>query len=56
MNMSMMPLAASAARRFEGFVRPETRAEASKAKSVMVLEYALPLGSCVHMTPLYEAL
>jgi ADP-heptose:LPS heptosyltransferase len=56
MNMSMMPLAASAARRVEGFLRPETRAEASNAKSVMVLEFMLPLGVLVHMTPLFEAL
>lgn len=29
---------------------------AERVSSVLVLEYILPLGSCLHMTPLYEAL
>jgi ADP-heptose:LPS heptosyltransferase len=31
-------------------------ARANQVSSVLVLEYNLPLGTCVHMTPLYEAL
>jgi ADP-heptose:LPS heptosyltransferase len=31
-------------------------AKADRVSRVLVLEYNLPLGTCVHMTPLYEAL
>jgi ADP-heptose:LPS heptosyltransferase len=31
-------------------------AEPAKVKQVLVLEYMLPLGSCVHLTPLFEAM
>ena len=40
----------------EGVVRPRTRRPVEDVRSVLVLEYMLALGSCVHMTPLYEAL
>ncbi|MEI9980615.1 MAG: glycosyltransferase family 9 protein [Edaphobacter sp.] len=30
--------------------------EPAKVKQVLVLEYMLPLGSCVHLTPLFEAM
>jgi ADP-heptose:LPS heptosyltransferase len=30
--------------------------EPKKVKQVLVLEYMLPLGTCVHLTPLFEAL
>ena len=30
--------------------------EPEKVKQVLVLEYMLPLGTCVHLTPLFEAL
>src|SRR6202034_3549816 len=41
----------------EGLFRGKVRAiEPGKVKQVLVLEYMLPLGACVHMTPLFEAL
>ncbi len=40
----------------EGLVRPRTRHPVEDVRSVLVLEYMLALGSCVHMTPLYEVL
>ena len=43
-------------RSVEALLRPKTRRPPDEARSVLVLEYMLPLGSCVHMTPLYEAL
>ena len=30
--------------------------EPEKVKQVLVLEYMLPLGTCVHLTPFFEAL
>lgn len=30
--------------------------DAARVKSVLVLEYLLPLGCCVHLTPVYEAI
>jgi ADP-heptose:LPS heptosyltransferase len=30
--------------------------EAAKVKQVLILEYQVPLGCCVHLTPLYEAI
>jgi hypothetical protein len=30
--------------------------EPAKVKHVLVLEYMLPLGTCVHLTPFFEAL
>jgi ADP-heptose:LPS heptosyltransferase len=30
--------------------------EPAKVKQVLILEYMLPLGSCVHLTPLFEAI
>lgn len=44
------------ARRLEGLFRPGTRRPPHDARNILVLQYAKPLGSCVHMTPLYEAL
>ncbi len=40
----------------ERFVRPKTNLAPDAAKSVIVLEYNIPLGYCVHMTPLFEAI
>ncbi len=47
---------AAAGRWVESQLRPRTLLPPAGARSVLVLEYQLPLGSCVHMTPLYEAL
>lgn len=41
----------------ENMLRPVPNARAAQSvSSVLVLEYLLPLGSCLHLTPLYEAL
>jgi len=41
----------------EGLFRKKVRRiDPEKAKQVLVLEYMLPLGSCVHLTPFFEAL
>ena len=46
---------ASLALRGEQLVRPVADARVP-VTSVLILEYMLPLGSCLHMTPVYEAL
>src|SRR5690348_9277938 len=33
-----------------------TRFNPDNIRSVLILEYMLPLGCCVHLTPLYEAI
>jgi ADP-heptose:LPS heptosyltransferase len=40
----------------EGLFRRTAAIEPDKVKHVLVLEYMLPLGTCVHLTPLFEAL
>ena len=40
----------------ETVFRPLTRARPENAASLLVLEYVLPLGNCVHMTPVFEAI
>src|SRR5580704_1474737 len=41
----------------EGVLRRKVAAvEPERVKQVLVLEYMLPLGSCVHLTPFFEAL
>jgi ADP-heptose:LPS heptosyltransferase len=40
----------------ERLLRGGRRVDAEEVKSVLVLEYLLPLGCCVHLTPVYEAL
>jgi ADP-heptose:LPS heptosyltransferase len=40
----------------EGLFRRTEAMEPEKVKHVLVLEYMLPLGTCVHLTPLFEAL
>lgn len=40
----------------EGWFRPKTLHPPEDAECVLVLEFMLALGSCVHVTPLYEAL
>ena len=32
------------------------RVDPTAVKSVLVLEYMLPLGCCVHLTPVFEAI
>jgi ADP-heptose:LPS heptosyltransferase len=52
----LLTLVGGQARRLEGLFRPGTRRPTHEARNILVLQYAKPLGSCVHMTPLYEAL
>jgi ADP-heptose:LPS heptosyltransferase len=40
----------------EGLLRGGRRVDSDSVKSVLVLEYMLPLGCCVHMTPVYESI
>jgi ADP-heptose:LPS heptosyltransferase len=40
----------------EKLLRRRTVIEPDKVKQVLVLEYMLPLGACVHLTPFFEAL
>jgi ADP-heptose:LPS heptosyltransferase len=40
----------------ERLFRRTAATEPEKVKHVLVLEYMLPLGTCVHLTPLFEAL
>jgi ADP-heptose:LPS heptosyltransferase len=40
----------------ERMTRPRTQTDPKDARSLLVLEHMLPLGSCVHMTPLFERL
>ncbi len=43
--------------RVEGWLRPRTAVVGEpRAESILILEYMLPLGACVHMTPVFEAL
>ena len=46
---------AKLALRVESQLRPRTGGQ-TEVNSVLVLEYMLPLGACVHMTPVFEAL
>ena len=48
--------AVSLAKTGERWMRPATRANPLTARSILVLEYMLPLGNLVHMTPVFEAL
>jgi hypothetical protein len=41
---------------FERVFRPSARPRPGGVKSVLVLETVVPLGNCVHMTPLFEAI
>lgn len=43
-------------RGLERLLRPRTRCPPEKVRSALMLEYMLPLGSCIHMTPVYEAI
>ncbi len=56
MKQWLIESALALGRSIESLVRPRTRRSPTEAHSVLVLEYMLPLGSCVHMAPLYEAL
>lgn len=48
---------ASALLAVEGMIRGRTgRKDAAEVKQVLFLEYMLPLGCCVHMTPVFEVL
>ena len=56
MNRTLVRATIAGGRWVESLVRPKTRALAEDARSILVLEFMLPLGVLVHMTPLFEAL
>lgn len=57
LKKNLMRLSAGAVMASERLVRGEHVAPIpAKVNSVLILEYMLPLGCCVHLTPLYEAI
>jgi ADP-heptose:LPS heptosyltransferase len=40
----------------ERFARPKTLGNSESVRNILILEYLIPLGNCVHMTPVFEAL
>ncbi len=40
----------------EGMFRKVATVEPERVKQALVLEYMLPLGTCVHLTPFFEAM
>lgn len=55
LNKAALNLSASAIKATERLLRG-IRTNSGKPRSILVLEYMLPLGCCVHLTPLYEAI
>jgi ADP-heptose:LPS heptosyltransferase len=50
-------MALAPAMAIERFVRSSSlRTPIEEARSILILEYMLPLGCCVHLTPLYDAI
>lgn len=56
LKRSVLALPFHLARGVERILRGRRNAATEKPAHVLVLEYMLPLGCCVHLTPLYEAL
>ena len=52
----LLTVSATAFVTVERLLRPATISGPDPVKSVLVLEYFIPLGTCVHMTPLFEAI
>jgi ADP-heptose:LPS heptosyltransferase len=55
LKKTVMNLSAGTVLASERLLRGRTNPEAT-VNSVLILEYMLPLGCCVHLTPLYEAI
>jgi len=56
LERKLLTVSAKAAVAVERLVRPSSRPGSGPVKSVLVLECIVPLGTCVHMTPLFEAI
>jgi ADP-heptose:LPS heptosyltransferase len=56
LERKLLTVSATAAVALERLLRPATKPGPDPVKSVLVLEYYIPLGTCVHMTPLFEAI
>jgi ADP-heptose:LPS heptosyltransferase len=56
LKKNLVGLSAGAVMAAERMVRSRAAVDAGKIQSVLFLEYLLPLGCCVHLTPVYEAI
>jgi hypothetical protein len=56
LERKLLTVSATAAVAVERLLRPATKPRLDSVKSVLVLEYYIPLRTCVHMTPLFEAI
>ena len=56
LKTKLLAVLAKAATSAERLLRGSRTPDPSTVKSVLILEYRLPLGCCVHLTPLYEAI
>ena len=56
LQKSLLQLMARAIAGAERLARPGSPGDPQSIRNVLVLEYIVPLGNCVHMTPLFEAI
>ncbi len=52
----LLGILAEAFVRIERFVRPASIPDLDALQNILILEYIVPLGNCVHMTPLFEVI
>ena len=52
----LLGILAAAFVRIERFVRPASESDLDALQNILILEYRIPLGNCVHMTPLFEVI
>ncbi len=52
----LLGILAAAFVRIERFVRPTSLPDLDALQNILILEYSIPLGNCVHMTPLFEVI
>ena len=52
----LLGILAAAFVRIERFVRPASVPDLDALHNILILEYRIPLGNCVHMTPLFEVI
>lgn len=56
MSQSLLHSLATRLVALERLIRPRTSPDPASVRSILVLEYVIPLGNCVHMTPVFEAI
>jgi len=56
LTQSLLPSLATAFVAVERLVRPRSSVHPDAVHNVLILQYLIPLGNCVHMTPLFEAI